>query len=88
MRLALLSTANINRAILDGAAGTDRVEVVAIASRDAARAEAYAAQHGIPTAHGSYEAMLADPGVDAVYVSLPNGMHHEWSTRQTRPASC
>ena len=79
MRLALLSTANINRAILDGAAGTDRVEVVAIASRDAARAEAYAAQHGIPTAHGSYEAMLADPGVDAVYVSLPNGMHHEWS---------
>ncbi len=40
---------------------------------------AYAAQNGIPTAHGSYEAMLADPGVDAVYVSLPNGMHHEWS---------
>ena len=70
MRLALLSTANINRAILDGAAGTDRVEVVAIASR-----------HGIPTAHGSYKAMLADPGVDAVYVSLPNGMHHEWSMR-------
>ena len=81
MRLGLLSTANINRAILDGAAGTDRVEVVAIASRDATRAEAYAAQHGIPTAHGSYEAMLADPGVDAVYVSLPNGMHHAWSMR-------
>ncbi len=79
MRLGLLSTANINQAILDGAAGTDRVEVVAVASRDAARAEAYAAQHGIPTSHGSYEAMLADPGVDAVYVSLPNGMHHEWS---------
>jgi predicted dehydrogenase len=79
VRLGLLSTANINQAILFGAGGTDRVEVVAVASRDAARAEAYAAQHGIATAHGSYEALLADPGVDAVYVSLPNGMHHEWT---------
>ena len=79
MRLGLLSTANINRAILAGAEGTDRVDVVAVASRDAARAEAYAAQHGLATAHGSYEALLADRGVDAVYISLPNGMHHEWT---------
>jgi predicted dehydrogenase len=79
MRLGLLSTANINRAILAGAAKTDRVDVVAVASRDAARAEAYAAEHGIATAHGSYEALLADPNVDAVYISLPNGMHHEWT---------
>ena len=79
MRLGLLSTANINRAILAGAAETDRVDVVAVASRDAARADAYAADHGIATAHGSYEALLADPGVDAVYISLPNGMHHEWT---------
>ena len=68
MRLGLLSTANINRAILAGAAKTDRVEVVAVASRDAARADAYAAEHGLATAHGSYEALLADPEVDAVYV--------------------
>jgi len=79
MRLGLLSTANINRAILAGAAETDRVDVVAVASRDAARADAYAAEHGIATGHGSYEALLADPGVDAVYISLPNGMHHEWT---------
>jgi predicted dehydrogenase len=79
VRLGLLSTANINRAILAGAAKTDRVDVVAVGSRDAARAEAYAAEHGIPAAHGSYEALLADPGVDAVYVSLPNGMHHAWT---------
>jgi predicted dehydrogenase len=79
MRLGLLSTANINRAILAGAAKTDRADVVAVASRDAARAQAYAAEHGIATAHGSYEALLADADVDAVYISLPNGMHHEWT---------
>jgi predicted dehydrogenase len=81
MRLGLLSTANINRAILAGAAETDRVEIAAVASREAARADAYATEHGIPTAHGSYEALLGDPGVDAVYVSLPNGMHHAWTMR-------
>jgi predicted dehydrogenase len=81
MRLGLLSTANINRAILAGAAKTGRVDVVAVASRDAGRAEAYAAEHGVATAHGSYEALLADPDVDAVYISLPNGMHHEWTMK-------
>src|SRR5512139_3830964 len=81
MRLGLLSTANINRAILGGAAESDRVDVVAVGSRDAERARAYAHEHGIPTAHGSYEALLADPDVDAVYVSLPNGMHHAWTMR-------
>ena len=79
MRLGLLSTANINRAILAGAAKTDRVDVVAVGSRDAERAEAYAAEHGLATAHGSYEALLADPDVEAVYISLPNGMHHAWT---------
>src|SRR6188472_130856 len=79
MKLGLLSTANINRAILAGAAKTDRVDVVAVGSRDAERAEAYAAEHGIATAHSSYQALLADPDVEAVYISLPNGMHHEWT---------
>jgi len=79
VRLGLLSTANINRAILAGAAQTDRVDVVAVGSRDPARAESYAAQHGIPVAHGSYEELLADATVDAVYISLPNAMHHEWT---------
>ena len=79
MRLGLLSTANINRAILAGAAKTGQVDVVAVASRDAGRADAYAAEHGIVTAHGSYDALLADPDVEAVYISLPNGMHHEWT---------
>jgi xylose dehydrogenase (NAD/NADP) len=81
MRLGLLSTANINRQILGGAAATDRVDVVAVGSRDGAKAQAYAPEHGIPRAHGSYEALLEDAEVDAVYVSIPNGMHHEWSMR-------
>ena len=79
MRLGLLSTARINDAILGGSKDTDRVEVVAVASRDDARAEAYAREHGIARSHGSYEALLADDEVDGVYISLPNRLHHEWT---------
>jgi predicted dehydrogenase len=81
MRWGLLSTANINRAILEGARGTDEATVVAVASRDRSRAEQYAREHGIERAHGSYEALLEDPDVDAVYVSLPNSLHVPWSIR-------
>ena len=81
LRLGLLSTANINRKILGGAAGTHAVDVVAVASRDGDRAQAYAAGHGLGRAYGSYEELLADPDVDAVYVSLPNALHVEWSVR-------
>ncbi len=79
MRLGLLSTARINDAILGGAKDTDRVDVVAVASRDAARAEAYAGEHGLERSHGSYEALLADDEIDGVYISLPNRLHHEWT---------
>jgi len=81
MRLGLLSTANINRMVIAGARATNDVEIVAVASRDASRAEEYAREHGIPRAHGSYEALLADPEVDGVYISLPNSMHVDWSVR-------
>jgi xylose dehydrogenase (NAD/NADP) len=81
LHLGLLSTADINRHVLAGAAATDAVDVVAVASRDGERAEAYAAEHGIRRAHAGYEALFADPEVDAVYVSLPNSMHAEWSVR-------
>ena len=79
MRLGLMSTANINGALL--AATPDAVEIAAVASRDGAKAQAYAAEHGIARAHGSYEELLADDELDAVYVSLPNGMHHEWTLK-------
>ena len=79
MKLGLLSTARINQALLR--AVPTRVEIAAVASRDAAKAQAYAGEHGIERAHGSYEALLADDGIDAVYVSLPNGLHHEWTLK-------
>jgi xylose dehydrogenase (NAD/NADP) len=75
----IISTAHINRLVLAGARESDRVDVVAVASRDQARAEAYAREHGIERAFGSYEALLADPDIDAVYISLPNSLHVEWS---------
>jgi xylose dehydrogenase (NAD/NADP) len=76
-----LSTAHINRLVLAGARESDRVHVVAVASRDPARAEAYARENGIERAHGSYEDLLADTDVEAVYISLPNSLHVEWSIR-------
>jgi predicted dehydrogenase len=81
MRLGLMSTAHINRLILAGAAGTDAVEIQAVASRSPERASAYARENGIPRSHGSYDALLADPDVDAVYISLPNALHVEWARR-------
>src|SRR5271165_2154819 len=81
MRLGLLSTARINEQLVAGARQVGGVEVVAIGSRDRARAEAEAQKLGIPRAHGSYEELLADPEVEAVYVALPNSLHLEWSRR-------
>ena len=79
MRLGLLSTAEINKALLAGPPA--EVEIAAVASRDGARAQAYASEHGIERSHGSYEALLGDDAIDAVYISLPNGMHHEWTLK-------
>jgi predicted dehydrogenase len=81
MRLGLLSTAKINGPVLAAARATDAVEAVAVASRDGGRARAYAAEHGLERAYGSYEELLADPELDAVYVSLPNSLHVPWTLR-------
>src|SRR5207244_1925475 len=55
-----------------------------VASRERSRAEAYAREHGLERAFGSYDELLADPDVEAVYVSLPNAFHVEWSIRALR----
>jgi predicted dehydrogenase len=81
VRFGILSTARINRLVLAGARESDQVEIAAVASRDLGRAQAYAREQGIERAYGSYEELLADPDVDAVYNPLPNSMHVEWSIR-------
>jgi D-xylose 1-dehydrogenase (NADP+, D-xylono-1,5-lactone-forming) len=81
LRLGLLSTANINLKLLGGARAAEGVEVVAVASRSRERAAAYAAEHGLGRWHGSYEELLADADVDAVYVPLPNSLHVPWAIR-------
>ena len=77
----ILSTARINRLVLAGARESDLVEVVAVASRQRTRAEAYAREHGLERAYGSYGQLLEDPAVEAVYISLPNSLHVEWTVR-------
>ena len=81
MRLGLLSTARINGALVTGAKAADGVDVVAVASRDLAKARAQADELGIPRACGSYEELLGDPEVDAIYISAPNSLHVPWSIR-------
>jgi len=81
VKWGILSTADINRKVIPGAHASDKVDLVAVASRDQARAEAYAREWEIPRAFGSYEALLADPEIEAVYISLPNTLHVEWSIK-------
>jgi D-xylose 1-dehydrogenase (NADP+, D-xylono-1,5-lactone-forming) len=81
VRWGIVSTADITRKMLAGAAESSAVDVIAVASRELVRAEEFAARHGIGRAYGSYEELLADPDVEAVYIPLPNTMHCEWSIR-------
>jgi predicted dehydrogenase len=81
LQWGILSTARINDKFLVGCAKSDAVSVTAVASRDLSRAESYARERGIERAYGSYDALLADPEIEAVYISLPNSMHVEWTER-------
>jgi predicted dehydrogenase len=79
IRWGLLGTSRINTKLLAGARLTDSAEVVAVGSRSAEAGETFAEANGIGRVHGSYEALLADPDVDAVYIPLPNSLHHPWT---------
>ena len=81
VKWGIVSTAEINRLVIPGAHASPKVDLVGVASRDLARAEEYARTWEIPRAYGSYEALLEDPEIEAVYISLPNTMHSEWSIR-------
>ena len=80
LRWGILSTARIGTTkVVPAIQAASRCTVTAIASRSQPAAEAAAATLGIPTAHGSYEALLADPDVDAIYIPLPNHLHAPWT---------
>ena len=81
VKWGIVSTANINRKVIPGAHASDKVELVAVASREQAKADAYAREWEIPRAYGSYDDLLADVEVEAVYISLPNTLHCAWSIK-------
>ena len=82
IRIGVLGAARIaERALMEPARAVPSVTVAAIATRDKARAESFALTHGLPVAHASYELLLADPGIDAVYIPLPNSLHAPWTLR-------
>jgi len=80
----LLSTAKINRALIKPLRTSKRTRLLSVASRSISTAESYAREWNIPRAHGSYEALLADPEIDVIYNSLPNHLHAEWTIKALR----
>jgi predicted dehydrogenase len=81
LRWGLLGTARINRRLIPAMRTAARSRVVAVASRDAARATAYAREWDLPSAIEGYEALLAREDVDAVYIPLPNSLHVDWTLK-------
>ncbi|HEU4328548.1 MAG TPA: Gfo/Idh/MocA family oxidoreductase [Roseiflexaceae bacterium] len=84
LRWGILSTARIARAFAAPLLASGVAEVLAVASRDAERAGAFARDLGIPHSYGSYAELLADPQIDAVYIGLPNSLHAEWTIAAVR----
>lgn len=82
VRIGTLGAARITpNALIKPARIVDDAEVVAVASRDQARAKEFADKHGIPNVHASYDALIDDPNIDAVYNPLPNSLHAPWTLR-------
>jgi xylose dehydrogenase (NAD/NADP) len=81
LRWGLLGTARINQAVIGPIRSSKNSEIIAVASRSQDNAAQYAESWGIPHFYSSYEALLADPEIDVIYNSLPNGLHAEWSIK-------
>ena len=81
LRIGILGAANIARLFVDAARGSGKVEIRAVASRDVERGRKFAGELGIPRVHSTYEGLLGDAEIDAVYNPLPNNLHAEWSIR-------
>jgi predicted dehydrogenase len=82
VRWGILSTSSFaEKTFLPGLRRSEHVDVAAVASRDLGRAQAFADRTGIPKAYGTYEALLADPTIEVIYIALPNHLHVEWTRR-------
>jgi len=81
LRYGVLGTGNIARQFAEGVAGSRRSVVSAVASRSIENADAFGDAHGVANRHPTYDALLDDDTVDAVYISLPNTLHHDWAVR-------
>jgi D-xylose 1-dehydrogenase (NADP+, D-xylono-1,5-lactone-forming) len=81
VRWGILGTGDINNRFLAHAREAPNAEFVAVGSRTEERAAAFAKKYEIPRAHGSYDALLDDPDIAAVYINIPNSLHHEWTMR-------
>lgn len=84
LRLGLLSTGNIARQFAAGVRASDRCVLQAVGSRTLASAQAFAQVQQVGNAYGSYDKVIADPDVDAIYIGLPNSMHHPWAIKALR----
>ncbi|HSH01077.1 MAG TPA: Gfo/Idh/MocA family oxidoreductase [Anaerolineae bacterium] len=84
VRWGLVSTANINRRLIPAIRASRRGQLTAVASRSQTSANTYAQQWDIPHAFPSYQAMLDSNLIDAVYISLPNHLHAEWTIKALR----
>ncbi len=81
LRWGFLSTADINKALLDPLRISRRNQLLAVASRSREKADKYARKNKVGRAYGSYEELLADPDIDVVYNALPNQLHAEWTVK-------
>ena len=81
VRIGILGCANIAKQFTRDVAASTAVKIVAVGSRKLETAQAFAAAQGIGRAHGSYEALLNDAEVDAIYLPLPNSLHAEWAIK-------
>ena len=81
LRIGVLGAANIARLFISSVRGSSKVDVYAVASRDGEKATAFAKETGVAHSFGSYEAMLADASIEAVYNPQPNNLHAEWTIK-------
>ncbi|PMD35522.1 putative oxidoreductase [Hyaloscypha variabilis F] len=85
IRIGLLGASGIApSAVIQPAKSHPEVIIAAVAARDVKKAEAYAKKHGIPIVHKSYQDLIDDPAIDAIYIGLPNGLHYEWALKSLK----